>query len=125
VAAQSVVDWDRRGVVTATNMFGRSMGSAIGVAVFGALANATLTDRFASPPAGLHGNLPRTADDAAVVLDHAAPPGSGPDGALAEFVRIALADASHQVFLGVMVGAVLTVVAVLLVPRRTRQLTFD
>jgi len=123
VAAQSVVGWDRRGVVTATNMFGRSMGSAIGVAVFGAIANTTLAARFASPPAGLHGDLPRTADDAAVVLDHAAG-GQGAGGPLAGFVRDALADASHQVFLGVLVGAVLTVVAVLLVPRRTSELTF-
>jgi hypothetical protein len=31
-----------RGVVTGTNMFGRSIGSAIGVALFGAIANASL-----------------------------------------------------------------------------------
>jgi hypothetical protein len=124
VAAQSVVGWERRGVVTATNMFGRSMGSALGVAVFGAVANTTLASRFASPPAGLHGDLPRTADDAAVVLDHAAS-GPGAGAALAEFVRGALADASHHVFLGVLIGAVLTVVAVLLVPRRTTELTFS
>jgi MFS family permease len=42
VAIQSVVDWQRRGVVTAANMFGRNLGSAVGVAVFGAVANATL-----------------------------------------------------------------------------------
>jgi len=39
VAAQSVVGWDRRGVVTGTNMFSRSTGSAVGAAVFGAIAN--------------------------------------------------------------------------------------
>jgi hypothetical protein len=36
------VDWQERGVVTATNMFSRSIGSAIGVAVFGAIANAAI-----------------------------------------------------------------------------------
>lgn len=45
VAVQSVVDWQRRGVVTATNMFCRNLGSAVGVAVFGAVANATLRNR--------------------------------------------------------------------------------
>lgn len=40
VAAQSSVEWAERGVVTGTNMFSRSVGSAFGVAVFGALANA-------------------------------------------------------------------------------------
>ena len=39
VAAQSSVAWNERGVVTGTNMFARSIGSAVGVAVFGAIAN--------------------------------------------------------------------------------------
>jgi MFS family permease len=53
IAAQSAVQWQRRGVVTGTNMFFRSAGSAVGVAVFGAIVNATLggsigqTDRVA------------------------------------------------------------------------------
>lgn len=42
VAAQSVVGWDRRGVVTGTNMFIRSLGSAVGVAVFGSIVNSRL-----------------------------------------------------------------------------------
>ena len=40
IAAQSSVRWNERGVVTSTNMFARSIGSALGVAVFGAVANA-------------------------------------------------------------------------------------
>jgi hypothetical protein len=39
IAAQSSVDWNERGVVTGNNMFARSLGSAVGVAVFGAVAN--------------------------------------------------------------------------------------
>lgn len=39
IAAQSSVDWNERGVVTGTNLFARSIGSSIGVAVFGAVAN--------------------------------------------------------------------------------------
>ena len=42
IAAQSAAEWQVRGVVTGTNMFARSMGSAVGVAVFGAIANAVL-----------------------------------------------------------------------------------
>jgi len=42
IAAQSSVGWDERGVVTANNLFFRSIGSAVGVAVFGAIANTTL-----------------------------------------------------------------------------------
>lgn len=38
IAAQASVDWDERGVVTGINVFARSAGSAVGVAVFGAIA---------------------------------------------------------------------------------------
>ncbi|CCQ17847.1 Drug resistance efflux protein [Rhodococcus sp. AW25M09] len=43
IAAQSSVDWSERGVVTSTNMFARSIGSAVGVAVFGAIVNARVS----------------------------------------------------------------------------------
>ena len=43
IAAQSSVGWSDRGVVTGTNMFSRSIGSAVGVALFGAIANAVLS----------------------------------------------------------------------------------
>jgi multidrug resistance protein len=39
IAAQSSVGWNERGVVTGNNMFARSLGSAVGVAIFGAVAN--------------------------------------------------------------------------------------
>jgi len=45
VAVQSVVGWNRRGVVTGSNMFIRTLGSAVGIAVFGSIANARLAHR--------------------------------------------------------------------------------
>jgi multidrug resistance protein len=45
IAAQASVDWSERGVITGANMFGRSLGSALGVAVFGAVANAVFAGR--------------------------------------------------------------------------------
>jgi EmrB/QacA subfamily drug resistance transporter len=79
IAAQATVGWSQRGVVTGTNMFGRSMGSAVGVALFGAIANATL--------------------------------GTGSHHARAELAR-----ASHHVFLGVVVVAVVMGLAVVAMP---------
>jgi MFS family permease len=79
IAAQATVGWSERGVVTGANMFGRSIGSAVGVAVFGAIANATL--------------------------------GTGSRHARGDLDR-----ASHHVFLGVAVVAVLMAVAVLAMP---------
>jgi len=40
VAAQASVQWNERGVVTGANLFSRAIGSAVGVAIFGAIANA-------------------------------------------------------------------------------------
>jgi EmrB/QacA subfamily drug resistance transporter len=45
IAAQSAVRWQERGVVTGLNMFARSAGSAVGIAVFGAVVNASLRGR--------------------------------------------------------------------------------
>jgi len=40
LAAQHSVGWGERGAVTATNMFARSIGQAVGVAALGAVVNA-------------------------------------------------------------------------------------
>ncbi len=120
VAVQSTVGWNRRGVVTGTNMFNRSMGSASGVAVLGAIANATLANRFAHPPAAVAGHLPPSADATSLVLGGHLDPASPVDA----FVRSALYDATHNVFVVMFVISVVIVGAVLLMPRKTTELTF-
>jgi MFS family permease len=42
IAAQASVGWSERGVVTGGNMFARSIGSAVGAAIFGAVANGVI-----------------------------------------------------------------------------------
>ena len=42
IAAQSSVGWSERGAVTATYIFSRSIGSSVGIAIIGAVANASL-----------------------------------------------------------------------------------
>jgi hypothetical protein len=120
VAVQSVVGWERRGVVTGTNMFFRSMGSALGAAVFGAIANGTLAGRLAHPPAALAGQLPSGADAGTVVLNAAGNP-----GAAAAYLRTSLFDATHHVFVALAVVAVVGLLSLLLMPRRVSQLAVD
>jgi EmrB/QacA subfamily drug resistance transporter len=109
IAVQSSVGWERRGVATGTNMFSRSLGSAVGVAVFGAIANSTLANRFANAPADVRGHLPSNVDATATR-----------DGSpVAVFVRGALYDATHNVFTALIFVAVASVVALLLMPSRT------
>jgi EmrB/QacA subfamily drug resistance transporter len=121
VAVQSVVGWDRRGVVTGINYFARSIGSALGVAVFGAIANSRLDHLFGSAPARLGSHLPSSADDAAVVLDN----GSRASDALRVFVRGALADSLHLVFISVACVAVLMLLAVVVMPAKEQPVDVD
>lgn len=56
IAAQSSVEWAERGVVTGANIFARSMGSAVGVALLGALVNALMRGGSAlEEPERFHG----------------------------------------------------------------------
>jgi EmrB/QacA subfamily drug resistance transporter len=118
VAVQSVVDWQRRGVVTATNMFSRNLGSALGVAVFGAIANATIARRFAEAPADVAGQLPSSVEEAGggVLTDQPRP------AAVTDFLQSALYDAAHHVFVGVAIAGVVLLAVLWLVPRRTQPI---
>jgi hypothetical protein len=122
VAMQSVVGWQRRGVVTGINMFGRSLGSAVGAAVFGAIANGTLAGRFAHPPAALAGRVRRNVDATSLALTGRA---GGRGTPMARFVRDALYGAAHHVFVSLVVLAVLGVGTLLLMPRRAEPLVLD
>ncbi len=53
IAAQSSVGWQRRGVATGATIFARSIGSAVGVAAFGAVANTAVRSRLGSEPTSL------------------------------------------------------------------------
>lgn len=53
IAAQTSARWTERGVVTSANMFARSLGSAVGVAVFGAIVNAGIDGSDTPSPQSL------------------------------------------------------------------------
>jgi EmrB/QacA subfamily drug resistance transporter len=89
VAAQSSVDWATRGVVTGTNMFARSVGSAVGIAVFGAIANAAVARRVG---------------------------GAHPD--LEHLPARILEPSIHEVYVGAGVAAIVMIGAIALLPRR-------
>jgi EmrB/QacA subfamily drug resistance transporter len=119
VAVQSVVDWDHRGVVTGAYVFSRSLGSAVGAALLGAVANSTLAGWMANPPRELAGALPEPGQATSLVLsrDRA---GASPE--VVAYVRLGLHEAAHNVFVAMVVVAVLGVAALLLMPRRTQPL---
>ncbi|MEV6658108.1 MDR family MFS transporter [Nocardia fluminea] len=53
IAAQTSARWAERGVVTSATMFARSLGSAVGVAVFGSIVNARLAGMETPTPQSL------------------------------------------------------------------------
>jgi hypothetical protein len=108
------------GVVTGANMFIRTLGSAVGIAVLGAIANSVLADRFRNPPADLVGRLPKAVDAASISFTR----GRQSEEVLA-YVRSALFDAVHYVFWALVAVALLGLVAAVLMPRRTEALEFD
>jgi MFS family permease len=122
VAVQSTVDWERRGVVTGANIFGRTIGGALGVTVFGSIANATLTDWLRHPPAALASQLPHSANAASFILG-----GSSAihNFAASRFVREGLFLAVHHIFLALVLIAVGLVLTVALLPRNVVALSFD
>jgi EmrB/QacA subfamily drug resistance transporter len=120
VAIQSVVAWNRRGVVTGANMFIRTLGSAVGIAVLGGIANSVLADRFRNPPADLVGRLPKAVDAASISFTR---PRRSEE--VLAYVRNSLFDAVHYVFWALVAVAVLGLVAALLMPGRTEPLEFD
>ena len=119
VAVQSVVGWNRRGVVTGANMFTRSVGSAVGVAVFGSIANTTLAEKFRHPPAALAGRLPHSVNSATLAFSN-----GRRDPAVVAYTRDALYTATHRIFWALVVAAVLGMLTQLLMPRRTETLVF-
>jgi EmrB/QacA subfamily drug resistance transporter len=119
VAVQSVVGWNRRGVVTGANMFMRSLGSSVGIAIFGSIANTTLAAKFKHPPPDLAGKLPHSVDTASLAFS-----GKNNDPRVVEFTRHALYAASHRIFWALVVAAVVGMLLQLLLPRRVHPLVF-
>jgi hypothetical protein len=102
-------------------MFFRAGGSALGAAIFGAIANAELGRRFAHPPSNLRSQLPASADGTSLVLRRS----NDRHSEVSEYIRHSLYLATHEVFWGLLLLTIAMFIAVWLIPRRTSTLTFD
>jgi EmrB/QacA subfamily drug resistance transporter len=111
IAAQSAVEWRRRGVVTAANQFARTIGGALGVALLGTLLSARMT-------AGLTA-VARTAGTEVApnaLLDPRVRASLAPH--VLEQAQQALGSALHVVYLVLAVVAVASVANVYILARR-------
>jgi hypothetical protein len=96
-------------------MFCRFLGQSVGAAIFGAIFNAALGGRLRAAPAALAGALPRQVNQIGGALTRPAELGQ----AAAGYLRDAITAATRDVYLGLALAAVATLVAVLvIIPRR-------
>ncbi|MFE7134124.1 MFS transporter [Streptomyces sp. NPDC057638] len=106
VGVQATVGWAERGTATASILFYRQIGQCVGAAVFGAVANAVITDRLG--PAGDLDSVARSLADPAALT-----------AGSADALRRAVDTAVDHVYAGAAVAAVLALlVLVFLAPRR-------
>ena len=121
VGLQSVVGWERRGVVTGSYMFARQLGQAVGAAFFGSIVNAALASWLRHVPPDVAQHLPATLNVTSQVL------GGGTthlSAQAAAYVRQGIYVGTHQVFVALLVIAVASVGVLLLTPRVFTTLAF-
>jgi MFS family permease len=93
VSVQGMVGWSERGAATGSNMFARTLGSALGTAVFGALFNNSISRRLHDAPAALRSALPDSVRSISTSSIH--------DARAQAYLSDAIASGAHRVFVGV------------------------
>ena len=116
VGVQSVVDWNRRGVVTGASMFSRYFGQTLGAAMFAAVFNSVLLAAFQRAPSGLKTALPETNR----VIEALQSTNTTPD--TLAFLQKSFHAAIHYVYIGLLTAAVMTIIILLFTPAKFKSL---
>lgn len=112
VGVQSVVGWNKRGVVTGANMFSRYFGQTLGAAIFAAIFNANLVSSLRIAPPAMQPNLPRANAVIGTLQSGEASP------QLQLFLRQTFHAATHYVYLGLLIVAIITLGFILFTPAK-------
>lgn len=110
VGVQSTVVWRQRGTVTGTNMFSRYFGQSLGAAIFAAIFNSVITDKIENAPVNLQPQLP-TVNKVVDVLQ-----ANNSSSDVHFYLREVFFDATHQVYFGLAIAGVVTLIILLLTP---------
>lgn len=112
VQIQSTVSWKERGTATASNTFMRSLGSAVGVALFGGILNNAINRQTIQS----HGNEQLSVDDIDLLLH---------DGKMASLSKEAihilqkgLLNGLQYIYIGIFILAIITLVSIYLLPKK-------
>lgn len=109
VAIQSSVDWQMRGVATASNMFMRILGNTVGAALLGGVLNSGL-DNFLSrqKTASLTLDVTNTLLDPVKRSQLALP--------VLKMLQQGLTESLHRVYLGVLIFSIISVILIIFLP---------
>ncbi len=112
VGIQSIVPWEKRGVVTSSNMFSRYLGQSLGAAILGGVFNLSILKDLKKAPRDMKEHLPKVND----VVDTLQ---SGKTiESIKEYLIHAFYTATHNVYFVMAIFGVLAVLCLLLLPRR-------
>lgn len=112
VQIQSTVSWKERGSATASNTFMRSLGSAVGVALFGGILNNAINRQTIQS----HGEEQLSVDDIDLLLH---------DGKMASLSKEAihilqkgLSSGLQYIYIGIFILAIIALVCIYLLPKK-------
>lgn len=108
VGVQSAVSWEQRGVVTGSNMFFRYLGQSLGAAIIGAIFNNALKTELKNASVNIPGNHHDIIDllHSSKLLPHTE-----------HFLRSAINNATHHIYIGLVIFSVITLMVVFIAPR--------
>lgn len=115
VAIQSSVSWKQRGIATASNMFMRTLGSAVGAALLGGILNSRLQRYLVNQSTSDEVNI-NTANQ---LLDEGKR--NSLDPTVLELLQSGLTTSLKWVYGGVAVFALISFVLVLFLPRKAKS----
>src|SRR5699024_2298894 len=101
------------GVVTSANMFARYLGQSLGAAIFGAIFNAAIRARFSSASGQVQKQIPHNLDKLVSALHN---PQLGQE--TVNFLRHAIYMATHHIYIGMSIFAVITLLVTILSPQK-------
>lgn len=116
VSIQKSVDWNMRGVVTATNSFMRTFGGALGAALFGGILNGQLKRFFSERQADLPEEISH--NTANLLLDEGER--SKLSDATIQLLEQGFSYSLHIVYWGIVVFAIASLILIIFLPKRIK-----
>ncbi|PLR80541.1 MDR family MFS transporter [Bacillus sp. V33-4] len=117
VSIQSTVNWQQRGIATASNMFMRNLGNTIGAALLGGILNSRIKNYFQTHGSGQPDEL--SVDSTNILLNEAE------RGQLSESLKDLLQEgltySLHYVYYVVLLFAIISFLLLLFLPKREKN----